>query len=78
VLDSTVYLAGATASVDAWIALRVTFVAAKASEVILVERKRGIRKIRRAARRLVSAERRREAEGVETCGSALGAVSHEA
>jgi hypothetical protein len=36
-------LRGGKASVDAWIALRVTFVAAKAFEVILVER--GTRRI---------------------------------
>jgi hypothetical protein len=35
-------LRGGKASVDAWIALRVTFVAAKAFEVILVERTRRI------------------------------------
>jgi curli biogenesis system outer membrane secretion channel CsgG len=34
----TADLRGAKASVDAWIALRVTIVAAKTSEVILVER----------------------------------------
>jgi hypothetical protein len=35
-------LRGGKASVDAWIALRVTFVAAKAFEVTLVERTRHI------------------------------------
>jgi hypothetical protein len=38
----TADLRGGKASADAWIALRVTFVAAKASEVILAERVRRI------------------------------------
>jgi hypothetical protein len=38
----TTDLRGAKASVDAWIALRVTFVTSKASDVILVERVRRI------------------------------------